>query len=319
MRREKLSFAQPLALARFMRLNFMLCARDLRGKGSAGRDSSVLPAGLYHFGAAEFGLRQLRAGDFRQTLVEATWPRLRRARAPSSSSAPGLTGAMRGNITRAPTGISAGIMARSSRIVLAIAAASNLPAEVVAGFIDSQVNALLGLDTNREVAFSHRSTRTQRARAARSPPSITFLSNCRPLRIQKRKSTIRRCARCMKRRRLNRGEDLNAWRGPTPANPAPPAKGDVTVLQPFDDSEVPQDSIEQVISRRGSTRQFSRDPLTLAATFDDARSRHARNSRRFSRSGRKPSQRFVPDREQRRRPARGSLFLSTGKKNRSNC
>jgi SagB-type dehydrogenase family enzyme len=34
-------------------------------------------------------------------------------------------------------------------------------------------------------------------------------------------------------------------------------------LQPLDDSGVPPDSIEQVISRRGSARKFSRDPITL--------------------------------------------------------
>ena len=38
--------------------------------------------------------------------------------------------------------------------LLAMSAASNLPARVIAGFVDSQVNALLGLDTKREVAFS---------------------------------------------------------------------------------------------------------------------------------------------------------------------
>src|SRR5260370_12630923 len=35
-------------------------------------DLSGLPAGIYHFGAAEFGLRQLRAGDYRSMLLEAT-------------------------------------------------------------------------------------------------------------------------------------------------------------------------------------------------------------------------------------------------------
>ena len=46
---------------------YVVCA-DLPG----GKDSPTLPAGVYHFGAAEFGLRQLRSGDFRQALVEAT-------------------------------------------------------------------------------------------------------------------------------------------------------------------------------------------------------------------------------------------------------
>src|SRR5262249_36232125 len=35
------------------------------------KDLPGLAAGVYHFGAAEFGLRQLRAGDFRNELAEA--------------------------------------------------------------------------------------------------------------------------------------------------------------------------------------------------------------------------------------------------------
>ena len=43
------------------------------GKSGAGvKNPPGLAAGVYHFGAAEFGLRQLRAGDFRQALAEAT-------------------------------------------------------------------------------------------------------------------------------------------------------------------------------------------------------------------------------------------------------
>src|SRR5438309_6835646 len=51
---------------------YLVCA-DLPGENIPGvKDSPGLPAGVYHFGAAEFGLRQLRSGDFRQTLVDAT-------------------------------------------------------------------------------------------------------------------------------------------------------------------------------------------------------------------------------------------------------
>src|SRR3989441_8210350 len=35
-------------------------------------DLSNLQAGIYHFAAAEFGLRRLRAGDYRRVLLEAT-------------------------------------------------------------------------------------------------------------------------------------------------------------------------------------------------------------------------------------------------------
>ena len=37
----------------------------------------------------------------------------------------------------------------------------------------------------------------------------------------------------------------------------------MTLLQLPEDAKIPQDTVEPVISRRGSTRQFARDPLTL--------------------------------------------------------
>src|SRR5215469_18911006 len=48
-------------------IELYLVSTDLKGI-----HSPALPAGLYHFGVAEFGLRKLRSGDFRQAVVEAT-------------------------------------------------------------------------------------------------------------------------------------------------------------------------------------------------------------------------------------------------------
>ena len=51
---------------------YIVCT-DLPGRAVPGvKNPPGLAAGVYHFGAAEFGLRQLRAGDFRQALVDAT-------------------------------------------------------------------------------------------------------------------------------------------------------------------------------------------------------------------------------------------------------
>jgi SagB-type dehydrogenase family enzyme len=63
---------------------------------------------------------------------------------------------------------------------------------------------------------------------------------------------------------LNSAAEVTAWRGKTPAHELPPAKETTTALLPLGDSKLPKDTIEQVISRRGSTRQFARDPITLA-------------------------------------------------------
>ena len=49
---------------------------------------------------------------------------------------------------------------------------------------------------------------------------------------------------------------------PAPERQSQPA-GPVTTLCPLDDPEIPQDSIETVIRRRGSTRRFAQEPITL--------------------------------------------------------
>jgi SagB-type dehydrogenase family enzyme len=241
-------------------IELYVACTDLCAKGRPGE--IVLPAGIYHFGAAEFGLRQLRAGDFRQTLVEATANRDSVAHAPVVII---CTGTYWRNAwkyhsrTYRHFGWDNGTILAN---LLAMTASSNLPAEVVSGFIDSQVNALLGLDTNREIAFSivplgHVSATPP------APPSIAALEL--PTVAYSEKEVDYPAMRKMhEASALESAEELNKWRGPALANPAPVAKGDVTALQPFDEAKLPQDSIEQVISRRGSTRQFSRDPLTLA-------------------------------------------------------
>ena len=47
-------------------------------------------------------------------------------------------------------------------------------------------------------------------------------------------------------------------------------------LQSLSDEEIPKDSIEDVITRRGSTREFSRESITFAELSTHARSRDAR-------------------------------------------
>jgi SagB-type dehydrogenase family enzyme len=60
-------------------------------------------------------------------------------------------------------------------------------------------------------------------------------------------------------------EEVAAWRkqrfGKTPAVGV---RGGLIPLKPTADSELPTDTIEQVIQRRGSTRKFAREPITFA-------------------------------------------------------
>src|SRR5207302_10789277 len=148
---------------------YVVCT-DLPGDTPSGaRDSAGLAAGVYHFGVAEFGLRQLRAGDFRQTLVEAT------ANDQSIAQAPVIiicTGTYWRNAwkyrsrTYRHFGWDNGTILAN---LLAMSNASHLPARIVTGFVDAQINDLLSLDTKREVAFSLVSIGHQQSTPAGTP------------------------------------------------------------------------------------------------------------------------------------------------------
>jgi SagB-type dehydrogenase family enzyme len=132
---------------------YVVCT-DLRSKYQSAGSAPALAAGVYHFGAAEFGLRQLRSGDFRQTVIDATGGETAVANAPVIVI---CTGTYWRNAwkyhsrTYRHFGWDNGTILAN---LLAVSAAMKLPARIVTAFIDSQVNTLLGLDTKREVAFS---------------------------------------------------------------------------------------------------------------------------------------------------------------------
>jgi SagB-type dehydrogenase family enzyme len=240
---------------------YVVCT-DLPGRAVPGvKNPPGLAAGVYHFGAAEFGLRQLRAGDFRQALVEATGSDPAVAHAPVTII---CTGTYWRNAwkyhsrTYRHFGWDNGTILAN---LLAMSAASNLSAKIVAGFLDSQVNALLDLDTNREVALSVVPIGYKKAKPS-AAPTISPLQL--PLVAYSETEVEYPAMRKMHdASSLASAAEVTAWRGKTPPSQLPAPKGTVTPLQPPDDSTLPSDSIEQVISRRGSTRKFSRDSITL--------------------------------------------------------
>src|SRR6266403_2359004 len=113
-----------------------------------------LEAGVYHFGPAEFGLRKLRAGDYRGALVAATGAEAAIAHAPLTiiCTCTYWRNAWKYQArTYRHFGWDNGTLLAN---LLAVATALGLPAKVVCGFVDATVNALLDVDSQREVAFS---------------------------------------------------------------------------------------------------------------------------------------------------------------------
>jgi SagB-type dehydrogenase family enzyme len=239
---------------------YVVCT-DLPGENIPGvKDSPGLAAGVYHFGAAEFGLRQLRSGDFRQALVEATGGDSSIAHAPVTILCTGTywrnAWKYRSRTYRHFGWDNGTILAN----LLAMSEASNLPAKIVTGFVDSQINALLSLDTKREVTFSLVAVGHQQSTPS-NPPQISPL-DLPIVPYSKAEVDYPAMRKMHEASSLDSAGEVTAGRGQTPSHEFSPLKGAATPLQPPEDT--PQDTIEQVISRRGSTRQFSRQSITLS-------------------------------------------------------
>src|SRR5713226_1704320 len=113
-----------------------------------------LEAGVYHFGPAEFGLRRLRAGDYRRRLLEATGSEPAIAHAPLTvlCTCTYWRNAWKYQArTYRHFGWDNGTLLAN---LLAVGTALGMSAKVVCGFVDATVNNLLDVDTQGEVAFS---------------------------------------------------------------------------------------------------------------------------------------------------------------------
>lgn len=235
---------------------YVICG-DLKAKLGPG-----LPAGVYHFGAAEFGLRLLRPGDFRKVLNEASGDEPSIARAPVIVICTGTywrnAWKYRSRTYRHFGWDNGTILAN----MLAFSAAAKLPAKIAAGFVDSQVNALLGLDTKREVAFSM-------VAIGRKGDELPASPEIPPLELpivpySKEEVDYPAMRKMHEASCLDSAAEVAAWRGKTPARALPAAKEIPAPLHPPAEDRIPRDTVERVISRRGSTRQFARDPITFA-------------------------------------------------------
>ena len=226
-----------------------------------------LEAGLYHFNPADFALDRLRSGDWRGVLARAT------AGEESIRNAP-VTIVCTGTYWRNAWKYQArtyrhffwdnGTMLAN---LLAMAAAERLPARLVMGFLDEEVNRFLGLDTEREVAISMVALGSGAAMESKPPGTIEALElkTAAPPSREVDYPLMREAhaASCMAT-----VKEVREWRGRTPVPAEPerpivvvPLAGTLFELKLLAGADSPQDGIEQVIRRRGSSRRFARAPI----------------------------------------------------------
>jgi SagB-type dehydrogenase family enzyme len=226
-------------------------------------DLPDLEAGVYHFGPGDFALRRLRRGDYRGSLVQATGGEQAVATAPLTAICTGTywrnAWKYRSRTYRHCFWDTGTILAN----LLAVAAAHTVPSKVVMGFVDATVNALLGLDVEREVALTlvtlGHDPRTQPG----PPPSIEPLAlETIPLSNTEVDYPAIRAMHAASS--LSQAADAAAWHGLSPSFVRQETTGELFPLSPLSDADSPGDSVEQVILRRGSSRRFARLPINFA-------------------------------------------------------
>src|SRR5438445_947781 len=219
----------------------------------------ALEAGVYHFGPHDFALRRLRAGDHRAAVVAAT------AGEPAIATAPVIV-ACTSTFWRNAWKYQARTYRHCfwddgtlSANLLAVAAAVDLPARIVLGFVDDELNRLLDLDTEREVTLALLALGRGAPPASPASPAPPLGLATLPLSAREVDYPAIRHAHAASS--LTTAKKVAAWRGPL-APPAFTPPGGPTV--PLAPSVTTAESIETVILRRGSTRTFAREPILLA-------------------------------------------------------
>ncbi|MCE2465662.1 MAG: SagB/ThcOx family dehydrogenase [Dehalococcoidia bacterium] len=226
-------------------------------------DLPGLEAGVYHFGVHDFSLTRLRSGDYRANLVQASGGQEAIAQAPSvvvcTSTFWRNSWKYRSRAYRHCFWDNGTILAN----LLAMSAAHRIPTSIVAGFVDSMVSELLDLDTQQEVALTlvplGRATDPTQGEALPTPG--LGLETMPLSRTQVDYPAIRQMhqASCLD----DPDQARDARNGPTEAPPPPSPSGREFPLGPPSVLDAADTGLEAVVKRRGSSRQFAREPVTL--------------------------------------------------------
>ena len=221
-----------------------------------------LEDGVYHFGPHDFSLRQLRSGDFRSLLVEAS------GHEPSLAEAPAIliTSSVywrnawkyQSRAYRHSYWDSGTLLANT----LAIGQAYNLPTKVVTAFTDAPVNDLLGLDTMKEAALHLVSVGSGSTVPIDCPELSPLDLEVAP--YSPREIDYPQIVEAHSSAELFTPGEAEEIRGTAPLTDDITRGDGVIPLEPLAPAEFPEEGIEPLIVRRGSSRRFRRDSITFS-------------------------------------------------------
>jgi SagB-type dehydrogenase family enzyme len=248
------------------------------------REMAGLPAGVHHFSPGDFALRTLRAGDYRGALaVAAGDDRIAAAEATVIATAIYWrnTWKYQARGYRHLFWDSGSLFAN----LLAVAAAVDVPARLVTGFVEREVNGLLGIDAEKEGALALAPLGREGPAASVAPVIGPLAHRVVPLsardvdyptlRDAYANSSLDSEAEVLDWRErgsteTERGSGRSAGGGRAAASTISGGPDMAPALPPLADAPLPPPSrtcgrsLRDTIMRRGSTRQFSGEAITAA-------------------------------------------------------
>jgi len=220
-------------------------------------DLPGLDAGVYHYDAKDHTLRVLRRGDYRAALAEAT------AGEPSVANAPAVlisTSTFWRNAWRYKARAYRHVLWDTGTTVsniLAVAAASEVSTKVVMGFVEDEVNGLLGVDGERESTICLIPL-GQDGTPAASPGTIEPL-NLETVPVSASELEFPPLPAMNRGTRLESREEVAAWRANPLRRTLPEPTGEVIPLRPIASDAAPGMVVDDAIRRRRSTRHYDLD------------------------------------------------------------
>ena len=230
-----------------------------------------LEPGVYHFSPGDFSLRRLRAGDFRGAVALAAADDAVAAQ-PASLI---LSAIYWRNTWKYQARGYRHLFWDSGTLLgqlLAVARAVDVPARLVTGFEDAQLNGLLGLDAEKEGALVAVPLGAPGPVAAGSPVITTLTPEVIPLSAREVDYRVLRDA--YDNSSLDSEAEVTDWREPGGgqvfhSDIAPASSRSDVVLQDLTPLPPPLGvagrPLAETIAKRGSTREFSGEAITAEA------------------------------------------------------
>ncbi len=221
-----------------------------------------LSAGVYHFDPKNMKLELLRKGDYRRVLINASSNNIAIQHAPLILI---YSDVFTRNTIKYQTREYRHAFWDCGTIIantLSTSSAHKLPAKVILGYVDDLVNSLIDLNTEKEVSLALVPIGFTKEAPTQEMPVIPSL-NLKTEPLSNYDFDDQEIQKIHQASSLTSGREVKNWLGVTPKIKTPYPEENTISLDPFKEDKIPPASLEQVIIRRGSTRKFSREPLSF--------------------------------------------------------